>query len=145
MFKRFYDPENKYSQGLLKDYKYWMLETSYLQHTFGNYIIFCKRKGVEKISELRDKEIIEFKKVCNEIENALLKNKIFKPQRFNYWQMGNGCHSLHFHGIPRYEKSKKLGKKIFKDKSYGTVPIWTKVEQNEKVVIEMKEAMKKYL
>ncbi|MFA6295827.1 MAG: hypothetical protein WC663_00560 [Patescibacteria group bacterium] len=145
MFKRFYDPKNKYSKGILKEYKYWIAEVSYHQHTFGNYIIFCKRKGVEKISELKDKELLEFKKVCKEIENALSKNKIFKPQRFNYWQLGNGCHQLHFHGLPRYSKDKKFGNKIFKDKNYGSDPIWTEVEQDDKTVIEMKEAIKKYL
>lgn len=145
MFKRFYDPKNKYSQGILKEYKYWILEVSYRQHTFGCYIIFCKREGVEKMSELTDEEIIEFKFVCQEVERALLQNEIFNPDRFNYWQMGNGIHQLHFHGIPRYKTEKKFEQKIFKDENYGTIPMWTKIEQDDGTVRKLKEAIKKYL
>jgi len=145
MFNRFYDPENKYNKGVLKEYKHWIVETSYLQHTFGCYIIFCKRKGVEKISDLTNEEIVEFKLVCKKIEKSLLQNEVFKPERFNYLQLGNGTHQLHFHGIPRYSTDKKLGHKIFKDKSFGTVPIYTREEQDEETVIKLKEVMKKYL
>jgi len=145
MFKRFYDSKGKYNKGILKEYKYWILEVSYRQHTFGCYIIFCKREGVEKISELTNEEIIEFKIVCREIENALLQNEIFKPEKFNYWQMGNGLSQLHFHGIPRYLIGKELNNKIFKDNSFGTVPIFTEIEQDDDTVIKLKEVMKEYL
>ena len=54
---RFWDKNNNYSSGTLKEYDFWVLEVSYRQHTFGNFIVFCKRYGVEKISELHDAHI----------------------------------------------------------------------------------------
>ena len=53
---RFWDKNNNYAGGTLKEYAFWVLEVSYKQHTFGNFIVFCKRQGVEKISELLDEE-----------------------------------------------------------------------------------------
>src|SRR5258708_5990847 len=105
--KRPWDPEQKYTEGQIKDYKYWALEVSYRQHTFGNYIIFAKEK-VERISELSTQALLELPIVIKEIENALSINDTFKPDRYNYWQMGNQLHRLHFHGFPRYISSREF-------------------------------------
>jgi diadenosine tetraphosphate (Ap4A) HIT family hydrolase len=151
MFARFYDPENKYSAGILKEYAYWILETSYRQHTFGCYIVFCKRKGVEKISELTVDELVEFTQVLRKIESALIKNPTFKPNRFNYWQMGNGLHSLHFHGIPRYATPRIFAEKIWEDKTYvkkpdvSQSPVWSMEEQSEDVVKKIQTEILNYL
>ncbi len=145
MTKRFWDKENNYSKGVLKEYTYWVLEVSYSQHTFGNYIVFCKREGVEKISELTDKELIELRKVFKEIETTLLKNDTFKPIHFNYWQMGNGTHQLHIHGIPRYNCEKTfLGKKWI-DKDFKVPPIWTYDKQTDETVMRLKQEIEKFL
>jgi len=145
MVIRFWDKENKYRGAVLWEHKYWVLETSYKQHTFGCYIIFCKREGVEKISELSVDELTELKQVFKEIENALLKNNTFCPDRFNYWQMGNGLHQLHFHGIPRYSSERKFAGKIWKDNSFGTVPIWAKQEESADMVKKLRNEIKKFL
>jgi diadenosine tetraphosphate (Ap4A) HIT family hydrolase len=142
---RFWDKNNNYSGGLLKEYDYWALEVSYRQHTFGNFIVFCKRQNIEKISELHDKELLELKKVFQEIESALLQNNTFKPIRFNYWQMGNGVHELHIHGIPRYDSERKFLGKTWKDKDSGVPPIWTYEEQTKKTVVAIKNEIKKFL
>lgn len=145
MVTRFWDKDNKYEGAVLREYKHWVLEVSYRQHTFSCYIVFCKREGVEKISELSMDEFIELKQVFKEIENALLKNSSFRPDRFNYWQMGNGLHQLHFHGIPRYSSERKFAGKIWRDNSFGTVPIWTKQEQSRDMVIKLRDEIKKFL
>ncbi len=145
MFTRFYDPESKHGNGVLKEYTYWMLEVSYNQHTFGCYILFCKRKGVEKISELTTDELIEFQQVCKEIENSLLVNPIFKPDRFNYCQLGNALHQLHFHGIPRYATERKLGHRVFNDTSFGNLPTWSRDSIDDETVGELKYLMLEYL
>ena len=142
---RFWDKNSHYSKGILKEYNFWILEVSYRQHTFGNFIIFCKREGVEKISELYDDELLELKKVLQEIEFALLQNDTFKPIWFNYWQMGNKVHSLHIHGIPRYDLEKKFLDKIWKDKDFKVPPIWTYEEQPKNVVIAIKNEIRKFL
>jgi len=145
MTVRFWDKNNKYTEGFLKEYNYWVLEVSYRQHTFGCYIVFCKREGIEKISELSEEELIELKQVFKEIETALLKNDTFKPDRFNYWQMGNGLHQLHFHGIPRYSSERQFAEKKWNDHSYGSVPIWAREEQTHEVVMKLRDEIKKFL
>lgn len=142
---RFWDPEKRYSAGLLKEYVHWSLDVSYLQHTFGNFIVFCKREGVQKISELHDEELLELKKVLHEIESALLENETFKPIRFNYWQMGNALKHLHVHGIPRYENSREFFGRIWKDPDPGHRPAWSSNEETEETVIALREEMKKNL
>ena len=141
---RFWDKENKYTEGFLKEYKNWVLEVSYRQHTLGCYIIFAKR-AVEKISELKTDEIDELKEVMAEIETALSKNDIFGPDRFNYWQMGNALHHLHFHGIPRYASRRTFNGKEWVDKTWGSVPIWSKENVDHDLIRKIKEAVKPYL
>ncbi|OIP58024.1 MAG: hypothetical protein COX79_03465 [Candidatus Levybacteria bacterium CG_4_10_14_0_2_um_filter_36_16] len=141
---RFWDKEGKYRDGFLKDYQYWSLEVSFRQHTLGCFIIFCKRP-IEKISELKDKELIELGLVMKKIEDALLKNPTFKPERFNYLQLGNALHNLHFHGIPRYKTKRDFAGKIWKDETFGHPPIWSDEEVNAELVLEIKKEIEKFL
>ncbi len=143
--ERFWDKNNNYSGAVLKEYNFWVLEVSYRQHTFGNFIVFCKRDGVERISELLDDELLELRKVFQEIEAALLQNNTFNPVRFNYWQMGNKVHALHIHGIPRYASERKFLDKIWKDKDFKAPPVWTYDEQSKSTVIAIRDEIKKFL
>lgn len=144
MFEKFWDKEKKYIEGFLKEYKYWLLEVSYRQHTLGCYIVFCKRE-VERISELTPEEIGELPLVLKEIEEALTKNETFKPDRFNYWQMGNGLHQLHIHGFPRYSTPRFFFSREWIDAAYGHPPVWSKEGVGHDLVREVREAIKKYL
>ena len=73
---RFWDEDNRYVEGFLKEYSHWVLEVSYGQHTLGSYIIFAKSR-VERISELRLQDADELIYVMGEMETAL--SKTFKP------------------------------------------------------------------
>ena len=145
MVNRFWDKENKYSKSVLKEYNHWVIEVSYRQHTLGSFIIFCKREGIEKISELNQDEFIELGKVMKEIENALSDIDVFRPDRFNYLQMGNKLHGLHFHGIPRYSEPRMFNDQKWVDKSYGNVPIWSKNDVDHDIVEKIKETIKPHL
>jgi diadenosine tetraphosphate (Ap4A) HIT family hydrolase len=139
-----WDTKNKYTEGLLKEYDHWVLEISYRQHTLGCYIIFCKR-SVEKISELKTEEIDELKEVMAEIEKSLLKIDIFKPDRFNYLQLGNKCHQLHFHGIPRYNLPRSFDGKEWIDETVGVVPIWSYQDVGYELVSKLRDVIKPHL
>ncbi len=145
MFERFWDPEGKYKEGFLKGYKHWVLEVSYRQHTLGCYIIFAKRQGVERISELDDEELINLRKVMKEIEGALQKIEVFKPDKFNYWQMGNNLHHLHLHGIPRYKNSRFFAGREWIDATYGAPPVWSTNDVGDEVVIMIRKKIKEKL
>ena len=145
MINRFWDINKEYTKGFLKDYEYWALEVSYRQHTLGSFIIFLKNEKKEKISELNIKELGELKMVMGEIEKALFTNKIFKPDRFNYWQMGNKVHYLHVHGFPRYAKPRIFNGEEWIDKTWGNPPVWRKESINEDLVVKVKDAVSLYL
>ncbi len=145
MTRRFWDKSDKYTDGILKEYTHWVLEVSYRQHTLGSYILFCKREHIEKISELKDEELLELKRVLQEIESALLQNETFKPVRFNYCQMGNKVHDLHIHGVPRYDSKRTFLGKTWEDKDCTSSPVWTYEEQNKETIIQLKDEIKKFL
>jgi len=141
---RIWDPEGKYKEGFLKEYDNWVLEVSFRQHTLGCFIIFAKRK-VERISELTIEEFAELKEVMLEIENALSSIETFKPKRFNYLQLGNGLHRLHFHGIPRYESERQFNNITWEDKAWGHPPIWSKTEISAELIVAIKQEILKHL
>ena len=136
MENRTWDPKGFYKDGFVKEYSHWILEVSFRQHTLGCFIIFAKR-DIEKISELRDDELLELKKVMLGVE--LVIKKLFSPDRFNYLQMGNALHRLHFHGIPRYKKPQEFDGKIWNDRTYGHPPIWKKTEVEKKLIIKLRK------
>jgi diadenosine tetraphosphate (Ap4A) HIT family hydrolase len=141
MIDRFWDKNNEYTEGFLKEYKYWALEVNYRQHTLGCFVIFAKRR-LEKISELSSEEILELREVMAEIEKALLKADGFKPDRFNYFQMGNKFHDLHFHGLPRYALPRNFAGKEWIDETYGSVPVWTKNDVEHELVVRIRDTIK---
>ncbi len=141
---RFWDPNNKYPEGFLKEYTHWILEVSYRQHTLGSYIIFCKRP-VEKISDLQTAEIDELKDVMKEIETALLDIDSCKPDRFNYWQMGNVVHQLHLHGIPRYQSPRIFNGQEWIDITWGSVPLWSHQDAAHELVARIRDLIQPHL
>lgn len=119
---RIWDAFGKYKDGFVKEYNHWVLEVSFRQHTLGCFIIFAKRK-IERISELNDEEVVELKNVMKELETTLSEIEDFKPERFNYLQMGNALRHLHFHAIPRYAKPRSFMNKEWIDTTFGHPPV----------------------
>lgn len=139
-----WDKENKYAEGFLKEYDHWVLEVNYKQPTLGTLIIISKSM-VEKVSELNNEELLELKTVMSELEETLSKIDVFKPDRFNYLQLGNVMHNLHFHMIPRYETSRSFDGKEWVDQTYGRFPPWIKEEENPETIRKIRDAVKPYL
>lgn len=142
--KRLWDPKGTYIDGFLKEYEHWVLEVSFRQHTLGCFIIFAKRK-VQRISELKQDELVELASVMQEIEGILGSIEEFKPDRFNYLQLGNGLNHLHFHGIPRYKEPRTFGGREWIDSTWGHPPVWQEKDSDKKNVLAVKKAIKKSL
>jgi diadenosine tetraphosphate (Ap4A) HIT family hydrolase len=119
---RIWDPENKFYEGFIKKYKYWTFEISYRQHTLGSFLIILNRKA-ERISGLTKEELASLGEIMKIAEEAV--DKTFKPDRYNYLQLGNGVKHLHFHGIPRYETERVFDNEKYIDKSFGLPPTWS--------------------
>lgn len=135
---RIWDLEGRYKEGFVKEYEHWVLEVSFRQHTLGCFIIFAKR-NIERISELYDVEIIELKNIMKEFESTCSSIKEFMPDRYNYLQMGNALHHLHFHAIPRYAKPRRFRNKEWIDTTFGHPPVWSKLEADKITVVAIKE------
>ena len=135
----FWDKEGKYSDWNIKDYKFWSTAISYRQHTLWAYIILYKREWVEKISELENEELNELKTIMKEMEEIMVKIPEFNPNRFNYLQLWNKWHNLHFHCIPRYKQVRKFAWRKWHDTTYWTVPKWMNKELDINIIKKVKE------
>src|SRR3990172_2932126 len=141
---RIWDPEGKYKEGFLKEYNHWVLELSFRQHTLGCFIIFAKRK-VERMSKLDNSELIELRYVMSTIEEALSSVEAFKPDRFNYLQLGNKLHNLHIHGVPRYKNEREFDGEIWVDRSWGSPPVWSSKEISTDLIKSLKKEIMQHL
>jgi diadenosine tetraphosphate (Ap4A) HIT family hydrolase len=139
-----WDPEGKSERNLLKEYEHWILTVSSHQHTLGCFIIISK-SDIERISEAKPEGLAELALAMREIENALSKSKDFNPDRFNYLQLGNGWHHLHFHGIPRYKNPRFFDGKEWVDKEWGKPPVWNLETSAEDLILKLKNAILEYL
>lgn len=142
--KRFWDPHNVYPHAQIKEFTYWVAEVSYAQHTLGSFIVFLKRE-TELLSDLTSEEICELPSVLKTIQYALDNNPLFKPDRYNYLQLGNSVHFLHIHGIPRYHKERTFNNRIWNDKSFGTLPTWEYNQEKTEDIIKIKDAISEYI
>lgn len=144
MVRRFWDPENKYGEGFIKEYKDWVWEIHYRQPTLGCFIIFSKHH-VERFSQLTEPQLASLRDVLKEIEKVYSRIKVFRPDWFNYWQMGNSLPHLHIHGFPRYKKPRFFAGKKWVDKTWGHPPIWSTKDVNHELVVKIRDTIKPYL
>lgn len=144
MENRFWDPQGKYKDAFLKEFDHWILEVSFRQHTPGCFIIFSKRP-IERIVDLKSEELFELRGVMDIVQNLLLSIPELKPDRFNYMQLGNELHNLHFHGIPRYNSPRDFIGLKWIDKNPKSLPEWSTEETNREIVMKVKKEFLKRL
>lgn len=144
MVNRIWDPKNKYTEGFLKEFDHWIWEVSYRQHTLGCFILFAKRP-IERLSQLKPKEMTSLVNVMKEVEETYSRIKTFNPDRFNYWQMGNYLHHLHIHGFPRYKEPRFFNERKWVDRTWGTVPVWSRKNVGHELVAKIRDEIKPHL
>lgn len=145
MHERFWDPDNRYPDALLKMYQHWAVEVSYRQHTLGSFILFARRPGIERLSELRPEETAELTQVMQIMERTLQEAAGFRADRFNYWQMGNKLKHLHLHGIPRYETPREVFGRTWTHTTWGSVPVWSKRDEDWPLIILIRDLLLPWL
>jgi len=101
----------------------------------------AKRAGVERISDLSIDELLDLREMMKRIEQALENEPCFRPDRFNYWQMGNALHQLHFHGIPRYRETRDFAGQTWSDSTWGSVPVWSKKDVPHELVVQIRQTI----
>lgn len=130
---RFWDPENQYPNAVLAVYPHWVVEVSYRQHTLGSFIVFARRE-VTHLSQLHDQEMLELRDVLVRTETTLRSSQVFHPDWINYWQMGNGLHHLHLHGIPRYREPRSFAGRMWVDTTWGHPPVWSTIQIETSII-----------
>lgn len=130
----------------LKEYNYWHLRTTPIQHTLGAHVISLKRHA-ERFSELRPEELAEYISIQKDIERAL--KNTFKPDRINYIQLGNVINHVHVHLIPRYASNKEFAGQTWQDKMFvetpGLAPVMKQTPDSQETILKIKEEMIKHL
>ncbi len=140
MVERIWDPSGKFAGGDLSSSQYWSVEVSTRQHTLGCFAVFL-RQPKERVSDLSNDEAQNLPVVLRRVETALMSHTLFRPDRFNYLQIGNALHHLH----PRYARPRIFAGREWTDASYGMPPIWTFKDLNEALSAEIRQAILQHL
>lgn len=131
----------EWKQGELKVYDHWISSVSTRQHTLGSCVIKARRQGVERISELTEEELKELTLAMKELEMALQQHPAFVPNRFNYLQLGNSLHQLHFHMIPRYQTNREFAGLVWEDPEFGHPPIFSDFKPDMEIILKIKQEL----
>jgi len=114
------DPQ--YTQFIIKEYKFWTLLIHDDQRYLGRaYAWLVREGGMQRFSEITDKESAELRIVINEYENAI--KSLWNPDFMNYAWLANliaqhGGHG-HLHLIPRYKGPRSFAGIEFIDGRWG--------------------------
>jgi len=135
---RYWDEESAFIGGHLFSTAYWTVEVSFSQHTLGSFIIFSNRK-CQSLTDLKPSEIKDLPIAIKKIEKILKDNISFRPNWFNYLQLGNKIKHLHIHGIPRYQSKRVLLGKVWKDVDFRSPPVWSKKVCKQSLVKKIRD------
>ena len=109
-----------YPESLIKELEHWVILLRPKQVTVGSLVLACKDKNARSIGQLSPSASKEFYIACQEIENIL--GRSLSPDKINYLALMMVDPHVHFHVIPRYENSRELNGKNFKDTSWPKPP-----------------------
>ena len=102
-------------QLALYENKSWIVSVRPIQITVGSLVISAKG-NVDSLSKMDIGEGTSFFECCRFGENLL--KKTFKPIKFNYLALMLVDPLVHFHLIPRYDRSIEFGKNNYSDDAW---------------------------
>ena len=130
----------KYSNNIIKQYRYWTLYVHDNQQYLGRVYVWCRRENALDLMDATEEERKELFVILSQIKNAL--STTFKPDWFNYAFLGNETQHLHGHIVPRYAIKKEFMGQVFEDKEWGHN--W-RTDKNFMTSLETVQAVKKSL
>lgn len=104
----------------LRRSRYWSWFIHENQSYLGRIVVVLNRECKGSFADCTRQEWISLWGEIHLYEDFL--SRIFKPDKFNYTQMGNELEQLHVHAIPRYRSSRKWGGIVIKDVRWGQNP-----------------------
>ncbi len=117
----------------IKKFKYWTLMVHSNQSYLGRAICYLNTYK-EMLAELTQEEYLELLEVIKEYQVAL--TKLWKPNGWNYAQLGNVVPHLHFHFIPRYKEERTWEGLTFTDERWGNHYAPTPTREEDKNALE---------
>jgi diadenosine tetraphosphate (Ap4A) HIT family hydrolase len=113
---------------LIEETSYWMIFLAPSQRYLGTCVVALKKKRAN-LSEVSDEEWDDFVGIVRKMEDSV--DKSFKPDLFNWSCFKNAAFrkdsesvdpEIHWHFIPRYQKSVLVYGIEFDDPDFGHIP-----------------------
>jgi len=101
-----------YPNSLVKEYKYWLVLLRKEQVTLGSLILICKEEKTN-FHSISQEAMMELSIVTKDIESGL--SNVFGYSKINCLMLMMVDPEVHFHVIPRYEKSVSFEQQEFVD------------------------------
>ena len=95
----------------------WIWQVHENQAYLGRIVLRLKRRVLGSLAELTAKEWMHLLHELRLFEQTM--KVLFRPDRFNYGQLGNIYHQLHVHAVPRYRSPRNWARCTFKDVRWG--------------------------
>lgn len=96
----------------------WVWQLHENQSYLGRCVLRLRREFLGSLAELAEDEWLSLRHEMVLYERII--REIFKPDRFNYGQLGNVFPQLHVHAVPRYQSERAWGGVTFIDHRWGS-------------------------
>lgn len=130
----------KTDEFLIYESKYWVWSLRPVQATIGAGVLSLKRE-CPVLSELNQEEFSDLNDIIKVIEITL--KKTFNYDIMNYLMLMMVDKQVHYHVIPRYERTMDFAGTSWKDSGWPGVPSLAGDEAHVKVLNEIKNEIKK--
>src|SRR3569833_2272556 len=108
-----------YPETLLEGYEHWVVLLRQRQTTLGAMVLVCKEEA-KSFADISPAAFAELKMVLKELETTV--RDVLACQKFNYLMLMMVDPHVHFHVLPRYEKTRMFDGIDFQDVSWPKAP-----------------------
>lgn len=91
------------------------------QSYLGRVQLTLRRECHGSLASLSDEEWLDLRRNLQTYEQIM--GDLFRPDRFNYEQLGNVWPQVHVHAIPRYASPRTWNGVAFEDTRWGNLPM----------------------
>lgn len=106
---------------ILKETSCWTWSLFPNQSYLGRLQLTLRRECHGSLASATDEEWADLRNSLRAYERVL--SELFRPDRFNYVQLGNVWPQVHVHAIPRYAGERSWEGTAFSDVRWGDVPL----------------------
>lgn len=108
-----------YPETLVKEYPRWVVLARPAQVTLGSLVVIC-RENVTAFSSVSAEGFGDLAQVTGAVESCL--GALWGYQKINYLMLMMVDPDVHFHVLPRYEKTPEFDGRAFPDKGWPKMP-----------------------